>query len=182
MWSWKTANQRTACLSFDAELERDMARQNQSEQSVSLDRRQLLAATAVVTAARIVPNAEAAGADPAQAINAATISLSENSALNVCASTARKIEEVAERNRIREEAGLPLLSISKELRKIKNAETAAEFDEFAAVHRRAVWEEVLAPVRVARGEPNWRPTRLMEGFAFQAQVNRILRKRFEVIC
>jgi predicted Fe-S protein YdhL (DUF1289 family) len=108
--------------------------------------------------------------------------VSETPAHNVCAGTARKIEEVAERNRIREEAGLPLLSISKELRKIKNAEIAAEFEDFADQHRQAVWDEVLAPVREARGEPNWRPTRLMEGLAYQAQVNRILRKRFEVIC
>ena len=39
------------------------------------------------------------------------------------------------------------------------------FEEFADRHRQAVWEEVLAPVREARGEPNWRPTRLMEGLA-----------------
>ena len=68
----------------------------------------------------------------------------------------------------------------KELRKIKNAEIAAEFDEFADRHRQEVWKEVLAPVRQAKGEPNWRPTRLMQGFAFQAQVSRILRERFEV--
>jgi hypothetical protein len=161
--------------------ESDVARPKQSEPSLDLDRRQLLAATAAVTAAGIVPNAEAVGTtNSAQAVNGAKISLSETPALNVCASTARKIEQVAERNRIREEAALPLLSISKELRKIKNAEIAAEFEEFAAVHRRAVWDEVLGPMRETRGEPNWRPTRLMEGFAFQAQVSKILRKRFEV--
>jgi hypothetical protein len=160
-----------------------MARPKQAEPSLSFDRRQLLAATAVVTAAGIAPNAEGAeAANSAGAVNAAKVPALDIPALNVCASTARKIEEVAERNRIREEAGLPLLSISKELRKIKNAEIAAEFEDFADQHRQAVWDEVLAPVREARGEPNWRPTRLMEGLAYQAQVNRILRKRFEVIC
>jgi hypothetical protein len=160
-----------------------MATPKQSEPSIGLDRRQLLVTAAGVTAAGIVPKAGPVGAtNSAQAASAAKTPVSETPAHNVCAGTARKIEEVAERNRIREEAGLPLLSISKELRKIKNAEIAAEFEDFADQHRQAVWDEVLAPVREARGEPNWRPTRLMEGLAYQAQVNRILRKRFEVIC
>ena len=60
-------------------------------------------------------------------------------------------------------------------------EDATAFEEFADRHWQAVWDEILAPVRVARGEPNWRPTRLMEGFAFQAQVGKILRERFEAI-
>jgi hypothetical protein len=158
-----------------------MARRNQSEPSLSFDRRQLLAATAAVTAVGFVSNADAVGAiNSAQAVNAAKISLSGKEALNVCAGTARKIEEIAQRNRIREQARLPLLSVPKELRKIKNAETEAELELFSAQHRQAVWDEVLARVRVARGEPNWRPTRLMEGYAFQAQVSKILRKRFEV--
>ena len=54
------------------------------------------------------------------------------------------------------------------------------FEEFADRHGQSVWEEVLAPVREARGEPNWSPTRLMEGLAFQAQVGKILRERFEI--
>src|ERR1700730_17253882 len=49
-----------------------------------------------------------------------------NEALNVCASTARKIEEVAERNRIREEAGLPVLSIPRELRRMIQTAHAME--------------------------------------------------------
>jgi hypothetical protein len=160
-----------------------MARPKQSEPSLGLDRRQLLAATAVVTAAGIVPNAETAEvANPTQAVNAAKISLSRKEALKVCAGTAQKIQEIASRNIIRAEAGLPLLSIPKELRRMKEISDAMAFEDFADQHRQAVWDEVLAPVRVAKGEPNWRPTRFMEGFAFQAKVNRILRKRFEVIC
>jgi hypothetical protein len=47
--------------------EGDVARPKQSEPSLGLDRRQLLAATVVVTAVGIVPNAESAGAtNPAQ--------------------------------------------------------------------------------------------------------------------
>jgi hypothetical protein len=158
-----------------------MARPKQSEPSLSLDRRQLLAATAVVTAAGIVPNAEAAGGpNSAQAASVTKTWVSETPALNVCASTARKMKEIAQRNRIRKEAALPLLSIPKELRKIKNVEIAAAFEEFADLHRQAVWDEVLAATREAKGDPNWRPSGFMEGMGFQAQVGKILRERFKV--
>jgi hypothetical protein len=63
---------------------------------------------------------------------------------------------------------------------MKQVTDAMAFEEFAAVHRQAIWEEVLAPVREARGEPNYRPTRLMEGLAFQAQVGKLLREWFEL--
>jgi hypothetical protein len=39
------------------------------------------------------------------------------------------LPEIAKRNRIREEAGLPLLSIPKELRRMKKAEEEAEFEK-----------------------------------------------------
>ena len=147
-----------------------------AESGLSLDRRQLLASVA----AGLAPIAESAGpAYPAEATNEATIPASDVPALNVCAGTAKKIGEVARRNIIRAEAGLPLLSIPKELRRMKMVEDAAAFEEFADLRRQAVWNEVLAPVRQARGEPNWRPTRLMEELAFQAQVSRTLRERFE---
>jgi hypothetical protein len=110
----------------------------------------------------------------------AEIARSETAAWNVCARTAQKIEEIAARNIIRAEAGLPLLSVPQELRRMKMVEDAMAFEAFADRHGESVWEEVLAPVRVARGEPNWRPTRLMEGLAFQAQAGKILRERFKV--
>jgi hypothetical protein len=158
-----------------------MARPKQSESGLGLDRRQLLASVAVATTAGLAPIAEYAGpAYPAETASEATIPASDVPALNVCAGTARKIEEIAARNIIRAEAALPLLSIPRELRRMKMVADAMAFEEFAAVHRQAIWEEVLAPVREARGEPNWRPTRLMEGLAFQAQISKILRERFKV--
>ena len=63
---------------------------------------------------------------------------------------------------------------------MKKAADAMAFEEFADRHGESVWEEVLAPVREAKGEPNWRSIRLMEGLAFQAQVSSILRERFEL--
>ena len=158
-----------------------MAKQPEFEPSLSLDRRQLLVTAAAVTAAGIVPNAETvATTNSVQAASVTKAWVSETPALNVCASTARTIQEIAERNRIREQAGLSLLSIPKELRRMKQVTDAMAFEEFAGRHRHAVWNEVLGPMRAARGEPNYRPTRLMEGLAFQAQVGKILRERFKV--
>jgi hypothetical protein len=74
---------------------------------------------------------------------------------------------------------LPLLSIPKELRRMKETDDAAAFETFAAVHRGAVWDAVLAVKREARGAPHWQPTDWMEGMAFQSEVGRILRQRFE---
>jgi hypothetical protein len=72
-----------------------MARPKQSELGLGLDRRQLLAGTAVVTAAGIVPNVEAAEVvNSGEAASGPKTWVSENSALNVCAATARRIEEL----------------------------------------------------------------------------------------
>ena len=99
---------------------------------------------------------------------------------NVCAATASRIEEIAKRNRIRQEAGLPLLSIARELRRMKTAEDQAEFEAFAAVHGEVVLNEVLSPERKRRGQPDWRPSSFMEGLSFQSQVSKILHERFKV--
>jgi hypothetical protein len=107
------------------------------------------------------------------------IPTSQTTAWTLCAGTAQKIEEITARNIIRAEARLPLLSVPQELRRMKMVADAMAFEDFADRHRQAIWEEVLAPVREARGEPNWRPTRLLEGYAFQAQVRKALRARFE---
>ena len=158
-----------------------MAKQNQSDSSIGLDRRQLLASVAVISTAGLAPIAECA--EPphlAEAATEATIPASDVPALKVCAGTAEKIEKIAARNIIRAEAGLPLLSIPKELRRMKTVEDATVFEEFAERHRQAVWEEVLGLVREAKGEPYWCPTGFMEGVAFQSRVSRILRKRFEM--
>ena len=151
-------------------------------QPEGLDRRQLLASAAGIAVSSIVPTTKSAqAADPAKVIDVASRPARDRSALNVCAITARRIEEIAERNRIRTEAGLPLLSITKEIRRMKEVADAADFEAFAAIHRSAVWDEVLAPVRKARGEPKWWPRSWIEGLWYQAQVSRILRERFRMI-
>lgn len=63
----------------------------------------------------------------------------EVSALNACGAKARRFLEIARRNEIRQEAGLPVLSIPKELRRMKKQADAEEFDRFEAAHGKAIW-------------------------------------------
>lgn len=144
-------------------------------QPKGLTRRQLLASGAGLAGAGIAP-----GMDPARGADATKVGAPPTTAvvLNVCPETARRIAEITGRNRIRAEAGLPLLSIPTELRRMKNTADAAKFEAFAEVHRKAVCDEVLAPERKKRGLPNWRPETFMEGLAYQGRVGRILRQRF----
>lgn len=140
-----------------------------------LNRRQLLGSAAGLVIVGVAPSIDVSeGADSAEVAAPADTPV----VLNVCPATAARIAEIAARNRIREEAGLPLLSVARELRRMKNAADAAEFEVFAARHRTAVWDEVLVPERDRRGQSDWRPTSFMEGLGYQAQVSRILRQRF----
>jgi len=140
---------------------------------ITMNRRQLLANAAVMPMSGILPPQVSADAVPMP-----TIPTSEPSPLNVCAATARHIEEITARNRIRAEACLPLLSIPKELRRMKEAADATEFERFAAHHSQSAWKEVLEPVRKAKGDPTWRPTGWMEGLGYQARVSKLLHERF----
>jgi hypothetical protein len=142
------------------------------------NRRQLLGSAAGLVTVGVALDIDAArGADPAEVADLGNPELIPPP-LNVRAATARRIAEIARRNRIREEAGLPLLSITKELRRMKRATDAAEFEAFAEVHSRAVWDEVLSPEREQRGQADWRPKSFMEGLRFQSQVSRLLHQRF----
>jgi hypothetical protein len=138
-----------------------------------MNRRQLLATVAAIPMSGMLPPQVFA-----DALNVPSIPTSEPSPLKLCVATARRIEEIIERNRIRAEACLPLLSIPKELRRMKEAADAAALEAFADVNRGTVWDEVLATMRKARGEPNWHPSSWIEGMAFQSEVSRILRQRF----
>ena len=154
-----------------------MVKQNPPKPKV--DRRQLLTTAAAITVAGVLPTERTEAATLAEAgIIPALLPVPHPQRMNVCARTAQRIEEIVARNRIRQEAQLPLLCIPRELRKMRAADDLAEFERFAAHHREAVWDEVLAPVREAKRDPHWRPSRLMEGLAFQAQVSKVLRERF----
>jgi|SRR6516162_717363 len=141
---------------------------------ITMNRRQLLTTVAAIPVSGILPPQVTADAVPVP-----SIPKSEPSPLNLCAATTRRIEEIIARNRIPEEACLPLLSIPKELRRMKEAAIAAKFEAFANVHGAAVWNEVLATKRQGRGEPHWQRSSWMQGMAFQSEVSRILRQRFQ---
>jgi hypothetical protein len=153
------------------------------EQTLIVSRRQLLASAALITTTGTVPGFEQAeAANSAKVVNVGEApQQSEVPALNVSAVTARRLAEIAERNRMRAEAALPLLSITKELRRMKEEADATDFREFAAVHRAAVCDEVLKQVREVSRKPNWRPTSFMQGLAFHSRVDKILHERFMAI-
>jgi putative ubiquitin-RnfH superfamily antitoxin RatB of RatAB toxin-antitoxin module len=132
---------------------------------LSINRRRLMTAAAAVTASGVLPGVKRA---------ALTLEVEPG---NFCAATARRLVEIALRNELRQEVKLPLLSVPKELRRMKKQEELEEFDRFEAAYGKAVWEEVLKPRREAEGNPTWRPS-WMEGVACQTQVNKILWEQF----
>ena len=94
---------------------------------------------------------------------------------NFCAAMARRLLEIARRNEIRQEAGLPLLPVVQELRKMKRQVGLEESERFAAVHHEAILEQVLKPRR--DDNPNWRPN-FLENMGYQNQIHKILWERF----
>jgi hypothetical protein len=62
-----------------------------------------------------------------------------------------RFKEIPLRNKLRKEAGLPLLSVVKALRRMKTTEDAERFHQFATLHQKAVWNEVL------ESDLNWKP-------------------------
>jgi hypothetical protein len=151
----------------------------QSEQRLSIDRRLLLTSAAALTTSGFVPRIGLAkAAKPAEVANMVETPSLEIRTLNVCATTAWRLEKIAQRNRIREEVGLPLLSVAKELRRMKTEADLNRFRRFAAVHHKAVWDEVLKRVQDDKGNQNWHPRSFMEAVDLQARVSKILHERF----
>jgi hypothetical protein len=148
---------------------------------LDIDRRQvLLASAAALTVAGMTLVAETAKTiEPAQDIdltNALPVS-SEAWASNISEATAFRIQEIEARNRLREEVGLPLLSIPKELRRMKTIADQDVFRRFEEAHGNEVWQEVLKPIRDEKNDPDWRPG-WMQSVALQNDYYRLLRQRF----
>ncbi len=148
-----------------------------SEHMRSLDRRRFLASAALATTASItavVNLSETALAETVQPL----LPPSEVPPVNVSAVTACRITEIIERNNLRKESGLPLLSIPRELRRIKTAEAYARFAKFSEVFRKRVQEKMLAQCRRQCGDPNWVPNWMLSGMALEYEVSRELRKLY----
>ncbi len=89
--------------------------------------------------------------------------------------------EIARRNLLRQESGLPLLSVPKELRRIKNAEGYARFAKFSEAYRKRVQEKVLARIRRQLRQPDSNPQGMLSGggMAFESEVSRNLARVYE---
>jgi hypothetical protein len=147
----------------------------QSDAPIVVDRRKLLAAAAAMTAVNTMPTMADAEAVPRPVQSSALPPGVQTP--KVCAATARRLLEICRRNELRRAAQLPLLSIPKELRRMKQQEELEAFSWFEAAHGPAVWARVLEARRRAEGNPNWRPN-WMDGIHYQNQVYAALRARF----
>jgi hypothetical protein len=142
---------------------------------LAISRRNIFGTAAALTAAGLVPSAKPIEVAPV--VRSVSPGMPSQVIPNYSAGTARRLLEIEARNKLRRKYTLPALSIPNELRRMKRAEDAAEFNRFAASRRRAVWDQVLKTRRDLEGDPNWRPS-WSEGLAYQSEVNRILREQF----
>lgn len=89
------------------------------------------------------------------------------------------IAQVEERNRLRLDAGLPMLSVAKEVRKIYDATRALDFERFVQTSplRQRIENELLESARRALHDPDWKPTGMLSGggWAFYVEVRSRLR-------
>jgi hypothetical protein len=85
---------------------------------LNIDRRRLLTSAVALTATGILPGAKRADAAAVDVLRSSPLTHQAEPA-NFCAATARRRVEIALRNELRREAKLPLLSVPKELRRMK---------------------------------------------------------------
>jgi mRNA-degrading endonuclease toxin of MazEF toxin-antitoxin module len=143
---------------------------------LNIDRRRLLASAVAVRVASIMPGSGPADTAPAAVIQSSAMAMEAEPA-NFCAATARRLQLIAHRNAIRQEAGLPALSVVRELRRMKEQADREEFERFSAANGNTVGDEVLKRRREAEGNPNWQPN-FLEGMSLQNQVRGILWEQF----
>ena len=94
------------------------------------------------------------------------------------------IREIEDRNKARAEAGLPLVSVPKEVERIYEWELEQEywqdFRVWCEAHQdlcKKIAEEVLQAFRKERGNPTWLPRGLLNGaWAYGSEVRERLQK------
>ena len=125
----------------------------------NLSRRRFLSSAAAIAvagaASDIVYEAHGRIAQQAQPL---AFPSEEAQAQNFGAVTLLRLREIAERNRVRQEACLPLLSVPKEVRRMKVAHDAEKFRTFAEAHRKDIYQKMLARMRRRCGDLHWAPT------------------------
>ena len=144
---------------------------------LTIDRRRLLASAIALPAASIVPGVKPAGAAVAAPVRSFAMVLDAEAA-NFCAVTATRLAEIGRRNCLRNEFGLPLLSVAAELRRMKTAADTEKVKRFRMALRQPVFQP-LARARRQRGDSAWTPNGFGERWQFSRQVEMRLRKLYE---
>jgi hypothetical protein len=146
-----------------------------TEHTFNINRRRLLASAAAATTAAIVPpageTARAASTQPGP--RTAEAPVQEFSSAN-----ARRLSEISERNRLRQEFGLPRLSVVKELRRMKAADDAVDYQRFSDDFRNRDKQKTLARIRRRQNDPHWEPTNKWAGISFETEVSERLTRLF----
>jgi hypothetical protein len=92
--------------------------------------------------------------------------------------------EIEQRNRLRAEPLLPLLSMARELRKLYTVEREAEFEAFCNTSplRKQVEAKLLARIRRQRRDPEWKPTGMLSGggWAFSLRTMKLMRRIWQI--
>jgi hypothetical protein len=145
-----------------------------AEHLFTIDRRRLLASATATTAAVAFPLGEPG---EAAAIQPAPLA-PEVPAQMFGAANAKRLLEIARRNNLRNEAGLPLLSVSKEIRLMRSVETAERFAKFSEAFRHRIRDKALARTRRWQNDPNWKPKDKWESITFEREVNQRLTRLF----
>lgn len=150
---------------------------------LDINRRQLLtssATTVVLGIAPSIPRASFFARSEITKSDSLAPPYPEVAARNFSNITMLRLREIAERNSIRQQAGLPLLSVAKELRRMKEAADAEKFRAFVEANRKNVYAKMLGRVRRRCGEPNWTPNGVLSGggLCFAAHVDRQLRTMY----
>jgi hypothetical protein len=94
---------------------------------------------------------------------------------------ARARAEVLDRNRIREAAKLPALSVEEQLQRMKAAYDQSRFEEFMRSPLREIVERrLLDRMRRQEGDPEWLPTGLLSGggYLFHVRVRKIMKRLY----
>jgi hypothetical protein len=71
--------------------------------------------------------------------------------------TTQRLAEIDKRNLLRREAGLPLLSVVVELRRMHQQKAEAVFNAYYELHAPAVLQQILRRVREETKNPHWKP-------------------------
>jgi hypothetical protein len=141
---------------------------------LDINRRHLLTSAAIVSVAPNIPRASFLARTGITNSDTHASPYPEVAAPDFSKITILRIREIAQRNSIREQAGLPLLSVPKELRRMKEAADAEKFRAFVEANRKRVYAKMLRRIRGRCGEPNWAPSGVLSGGGmwFSAEVDR----------